>query len=253
MIRISLFDSPEALAGRAADYLLDRVSRREHETPFSIALSGGSTPGLLYQALVSSSEAKDRLSTGAEYFFSDERSVGPDDEQSNYRTANLHLFQPLEIPTSIIHRMNGEATDLKSEAARYAQLLRDRVSTVKADLPSLDLTILGMGGDGHTASLFPGYDFDAVGSGELVVSPYVRKLQTYRLSFSLSLINASQRVMVLVAGSNKAAALRQVLQRATDEPLLPAARVTAPEMLWLVDRAAAAQLDPEDSRIGEIA
>ncbi|MBI5266184.1 MAG: 6-phosphogluconolactonase [candidate division Zixibacteria bacterium] len=230
----------ETLARAAAQFVLGEVERKESGR-FLLALSGGTTPARLYDILAETPSAGELLSSLCELFFSDERPVGPDHFDSNYRTAQSHLFEPLRIDERIIHRMRGESKDLYAEAGRYASLIREKAGVAADAIPRLDLTILGMGPDGHTSSLFPGYDFES--ENDLVVAPFVPALKTHRLSFGLRLINASRAVLVLVSGEEKAAMVKKVLDKSIVERELPASRVAAERTVWMLDTAAAGKLD----------
>lgn len=230
----------ETLARAAAQFVLGEIERKESGR-FLLALSGGTTPARLYDVIAETPSAGELISSRCELFFSDERPVGPDHLESNYRTALAHLFEPLRLEERIIHRMRGESKDLNVEAVRYAALICEKAGVSDNVIPRLDLTILGMGADGHTASLFPGYDFAS--ENELVVAPYVPVLKTPRLSFGLRLINASRAVLVLVAGEEKALMVKKVLDKSIIEEELPASRVAAERTVWMLDSAAAGKLN----------
>jgi len=256
-VELIVFDDKATLASSAAKFVLSGIQAHHGESRFRIALSGGRTPLLMYDALVSNSDSSALLNQKAEFFFSDERAVGPEDKDSNFGTARKGLFEPLAVSEGIIHRMKGEATDLQKEAVRYGQLIRKSWS--KESTPSLNLILLGMGPDGHTASLFPDYDFNS-DDDSLIVAPWVESKKSYRLSFSLSLINASAQVLFLVTGTDKADVLADILspqstfgkksptemqsvtdrQSATD---YPAGKVRAKSTLWMVDKNAASKLN----------
>lgn len=196
----------------------------------------------MYAEFVQMANAGTLCREKAEFFFSDERPVGPESEQSNYRTAYLGLIQPLAIPGSIVHRIRGEADDLTAEARRYESEIREALACPIGQIPALDLILLGMGPDGHTASLFPDFNFES-GDQALVLAPYVKSLDSHRITFTLRLINKARRVLFLVTGSEKSAAVTKVLAGGITDDILPAARVDAQETIWLMDQSAAAQLD----------
>ena len=227
------------LARASAQFVLGEIERKE-SGKFLLALSGGTTPACLYDAIVETPQAGQLISSKCELFFSDERSVGPDSPDSNYRLAFKHLTEPLRLDERIIHRILGESADLAAEAARYGALIRQTAGTAHGTVPRLDLTLLGMGSDGHTASLFPGYDFAA--EKEIVVAPYVPVKNSFRVSFGLRLINASRVALILVAGEEKAEAVKKVLDKSILDTELPVARVAAERTVWLLDMAAAGQL-----------
>ncbi|MGP6159371.1 MAG: 6-phosphogluconolactonase [Vulcanimicrobiaceae bacterium] len=201
---------------------------------FDLALAGGSTPKAAYQ-LLAAAPLRERVD-GAKvrFFFGDERCVPPDDAQSNYKMAHDALLGPLSIPPERIFRMHGE-DDPPSAARSYARTLLEQLGSA----PVLDLVMLGMGPDGHTASLFPGTD-PLLDDEALVRAPYVEKFSTYRLSLTPRVINAARNVAIAAAGKAKAEALRDVLEGPHDPIRRPIQVVqpTSGTLTWLLDRAA---------------
>lgn len=208
---------------------------------FWVALSGGSTPELMYRALVGP-EFHDRVPWAqGEYFWSDERCVPPDHPDSNYGLAERSLLPKVRVPRERIHRMRGELPPERA-AADYEQELRRAFAVAAPAIPRFDLLLLGMGDDGHTASLFP--ESPALDeTTRLTASNYVKKFDAHRLTLTYPVINAARNVLFLVAGEKKAPALRQVM-RGGGAPV-PAARVHPKDgrLIWFVDEAAAARLD----------
>ena len=211
---------------------------------FFLALSGGSTPKVLYQALASL-EWKDRFNWSRIFFlFGDERCVPPDHPQSNFAMAQAALFQPLGIPPHHVYRMHGELPDPLAAAQKYEALLRQLTQCVAPDMPRLDLILLGLGEDGHTASLFPGTAALQDSTRAVAVSQAPTGV-TSRLTLTLGVINRATVVLFLVTGAGKAQAVRAVLQPQTQaERSLPAARVqpAGNRLIWLLDDPAAAAL-----------
>ncbi len=213
-----------------------------------VALSGGSTPRALHALLADPAEPfRGRVPWAKLHvFWGDERPVPPDHPDSNYGMAHDTLLRHVPIPPRQIHRVAAEHPDPAEAAERYAGELR-RVFGVherlEAGRPRFDLIILGMGVDGHTASLFPGTD--AVHEiTRLVTAPWVPKLGTHRITLTPPVLNTADRVMVLVTGSDKAEALAAVLEGPRRPEIYPS-QVLAPRtgtLVWLVDRAAAARL-----------
>jgi len=242
---VRLFDNGDEVAGAAAKFIIEQIRALKDKRRFSLALSGGSTPKITYDKLVSFSDVRELLRSRVDYFFSDERAVGPDDDSSNYKTARVRLFEPLKISDTAVHRLHGETDNLAAETTRYADVIHKKVQVVDS-IPAFDITMLGLGPDGHTASLFPDFDFGNVKS-EMILAPFVASKDSYRLSFSLKLINASRIVLFLVTGEGKADALAEILMP-TSNDLLPAARVQAKSTVWMIDKSAAAKLDPEFMR-----
>jgi 6-phosphogluconolactonase len=211
---------------------------------FLIALSGGTTPETLYRALTSPAFARGFDWSRTTFFFSDERGVPPDDPRSNYALASRALFTPLNITSSQIYRMSGEARDPQAAAHAYEQQLRHATNTPPSSPPILDLVLLGLGEDGHTASLFPGSSVLRDNQSLIAVSQSPKDPPT-RLTMTLGVINRASVILFLVAGTSKADVVRAILDPKTEaERQLPASLV-APEkgrLIWFLDRAAAAEL-----------
>lgn len=207
---------------------------------FDVALSGGTTPRMTYE-LLASEEYSTRVDWPLVHFFwSDERCVPPGNEQSNYLLAAEAMLNHLPIEPEQIHRMHGE-DEAKQAAAAYEAELRTHF---RSDEPRFDLIYLGMGDDGHTASLFPG-SAAIEDRDHMIAAPFVEKFQTHRLTMTLRTINAAAQVIFLTAGAAKANVLREVLRDGeTEARPLPArlVRPTSGDLLWLVDEAAAAKL-----------
>lgn len=218
----------ELLTARADDALRARGK-------FVLALSGGSTPEQLYH-LLARPPYRARIDwSRVEFFWSDERAVGPTDPQSNFHLANETLLAPLGIAPQRVHRMHGEAADLDSAARAY----ETEIQQIAGSPPRFDLVLLGMGADGHTASLFPGSAALEVNDRWVVASTGPPPIER-RLSFTLTLINRAACVVFLVAGASKRPVLEQILRDVPVVPALPAARVAPAdgELIWLIDRAA---------------
>lgn len=242
MRTIKIFDSPDKVAEFAAGLLRAELSQHAGGSRYSIALSGGSTPRRMYDAFSQMASAGALCRKAADFYFSDERTVGPDSDESNFRTAHLGLFQPLGIGEGIVHRMKGEAPDLSAEASRYENLIRARLAHQARGIPSFDLIFLGMGADGHTASLFPEVDLGSYAKS-LVAAPFIASLGTYRLTFTLELINQARKVLFLVTGAEKSTAVTKALSCSIKRDIVPAGRVEAGQTIWLLERDAAGQLD----------
>jgi len=236
---LTVVKDPGALAQVVAACVVDAARAAiAVEGRCALALAGGTTPKAAY-ALLTAPPLRDALDwSKVSFFFGDERCVGPDDAQSNYKMAYDALLGPLGISPARIFRMRGE--DEPATAARdYAAILRRELG----DEPVLALMLLGMGPDGHTASLFPGTDpFED--DAQLVRAPFVTKLSAYRLTVTPRVINAAHLVAIATAGPEKAAALAIALEGPRD-PIHCPIQVVAPahgHLTWLVDRAAAAGL-----------
>lgn len=232
-----------ALARAAADLFVETartsVAARGR---FSVALSGGSTPRALYQ-LLAGPEYHDRVEWARTWvFFGDERCVPPTDAESNYRMAREALLFHVPVPATQVLRMQGEA-DPEAAARLYEISLRRAFALAPGELPRFDLIWLGLGPDGHTASLFP-HTLALGVRDRLVVANRVEKLGATRLTLTLPVINNAALVVFLVAGADKAAVLAGVRNGPPQPEELPAQQVAPHDgrVLWLVDRAAAAQL-----------
>ena len=242
--RVQVFADPAALARAAAEELTRRLvaAVRANGTAL-VALSGGSTPKVLYALLADEPAFHERLPWAAtHFFFGDERHVAPDHKDSNYRMAREAMFDKLAgvLPAENIHRVHGEEPDAAQAAADYAAELR-RFGGEGG--PRFDVILLGMGPEGHTASLFPG----TTGLRETapVASAFIEKVGTYRITFTPPVLRQAAALMFLVAGQDKADMLATVLEGHTAEPdRYPAQGIstTAGETLWLIDQAAAAKL-----------
>ena len=230
---ITVADSIDALVEQAAARIRTLAAHAiATRGRFRVALAGGSTPRALYPHLV---DAVDW--TRSDVFFGDERAVPPDDPQSNYRMARETLLVPGRVPAANVFRWRGEAPDLDGAARDYEQALRGG-----GGLPWLDLALLGLGPDGHTASLFPGTAALIV-EDHLAVAVAVPALATRRLTLTYPALLGATQVMFLVTGAEKRAALAAVLRPGST---LPAARIVqrpGPVVIFC-DRDAAHDIDP---------
>jgi len=245
----TIVDDPAALADTAARTVVqiatDAVKARRR---FTVALAGGLTPRTTYERLAASPLREQMPWEQTWVFFGDERGVPPDHPDSNYRMANAALLSKVPIPAAQVARIRGEAEDAEAAAAEYARVMTEVFGSRRGELPSFDLILLGMGIDGHTASLFPGSPvlkevFRPVAAVHAAAASIPQ-----RFTFTFPLINAAARVMFLVAGGEKAKVVKAVFT----EPGagLPASMVqpTNGRLTWLLDRSAAALLGTSKSR-----
>jgi 6-phosphogluconolactonase len=207
---------------------------------FTVALSGGSTPKALYSLLASNyaNFAWNRIFL----FFGDERHVPPTDPESNYRMVQESLLSKITIPAENVFRVLAENPDAAAAAADYEAQIRRFFEIKSGEFPRFDLILLGVGPDGHTASLFP--DSEALNEqSRLVVANWVAKFNTHRITFTFPVLNRAAEVMFLASGPDKADMLHQVLETKITPPL-PSQRVepTDGKLLWMLDEAAAAKL-----------
>ena len=203
---------------------------------FTIALSGGSTPRGLYQLLASPAFAGRLDWDRWHIFWSDERCVPPDHQDSNYRMAKEVFLDQISVSDEHIHRMQGEVVPQKA-AEEYEILVQE---IFQSSAPSFDLVLLGIGEDGHTASLFPGTMALTV-KDKLVVDNWVPVLQSHRITFTLPLINSARIVAFLDTNESKADILQRVLEPDEEDGLLPAALVqpSPGAVHWFLTRNAA--------------
>jgi 6-phosphogluconolactonase len=234
-VSVQLYETPEALAEAAARAFVDRAAESIAERGrFAVALAGGSTPKATYGVLARD-HAEDVDWPNVHVFFGDERTVPPDHEDSNYRMAREALLD--RVPVGSIHRMRGELQPNEA-AASYETDLRQFFEGEAV----LDLVMLGIGDDGHTASLFPETPALEV-TDRLAVANPVPKLDTTRLTLTAPVLSAARAVNFLVAGEGKAEALREILEGDADPRRYPA-KLVRPlgGPTWLVDRTAAQSL-----------
>ena len=208
--------------------------------PFRVALSGGSTPKA-FHALLSDETKPFRARIPWErlhFFWGDERCVPPDHPESNYRMALETLLSKVPVPAGQIHRIQGELANADQAADLYEETLLREFDT----LPRFDWIFLGMGPDGHTASIFPGTSA-LVEQKKLVTSVWVPEKAAHRVTLTLPVLNAGKKVVFVVSGADKAEAARQVIEGGP-QPTFPASLVNPArgELLRLLDRAAAGRL-----------
>ena len=242
-VEIRTLTTPQELFAAAAEVVVgaatDAVAQRGR---FTISLSGGSTPKSLFNLLATN--ARTVLPWERMFFFwGDERHVPPTDPDSNYRMAEETMLSKVPVPPGNVFRMAAENPDAAAVAEDYEKTLRKFFALEPGQVPVFDLILLGMGPDGHTASLFPG-TAGLQEKSRLVIANWVEKMKTSRLTFTLPVLNAARCVTFLVSGTDKAAVLRTVLDGDVPAEQYPAKllRPTDGKLIWLVDRAAASEL-----------
>jgi 6-phosphogluconolactonase len=239
--RIRVTADVDEVARAAVEEFVACSGRGTPEHPRRILLSGGTTPEPMYEILASE-PTRSRIDwSSVECYFGDERPVPPDHPESNFGLARRLLLEPLGLMAPRTYRIRGESTDLTLAALRYEALIRNRFATRPPEDPSFDLVYLGLGEEGHTASLFPGV---AIPDDRLVVAVQIDAIQSMRATVTYRLLNAAHRVLFVVAGKEKAAAVKRTLSPDAKGEPTPAARI-APlhgEVVWLLDRAAASAL-----------
>jgi 6-phosphogluconolactonase len=234
---------PAALFQAAANEFASRaIASVKTAGRFTVALAGGSTPKSFYSLLASND--RDRLPWDKMFFFwGDERHVPPDHPESNYRMACDALLSKVAVPAGNVFRIPAENPDANRAAEAYEQTLRDFFHPPAGTFPRFDLILLGMGPDGHAASLFP--ESKALHErSRLVVANWVEKFRTDRLTLTLPVLNQSSTVMFVVSGQDKAAALKEVLEGTQPPEFYPSKLVhpTNGDLVWLVDQSAASAL-----------
>jgi 6-phosphogluconolactonase len=243
-MEIRVFEDSEAVANAAADELLRRaVAGSDSGAPFSVALSGGSTPKRLFALLADEPYRAELPWESVHFFWGDERAVPPDHPDSNFGAAREILFSKTTIPAENVHRIQGELEDPARAAAAYEESLRRFFQLPAGGIPRFDLVFLGMGADGHTASLFPGSE--ALGEARrLAVAPWIEKLGAHRITLTCPVFNNASCILFLVSGAEKAERLKTVVESEGRDALYPAqlVRPKKGELYWYVDRAAAAAL-----------
>lgn len=236
-MRVRVLPDRDAVAEMAAREIADAAREAiASRGRFLLALAGGRTPALAYSQLAADPWCDSVDWPRVEFFWSDERAVPPDDPESNYAMARRTMLRPLGIDESRMHRMRGEVEDLASAAREYAAEL-ERLAGKR---PVLDLVLLGMGADGHVASLFPGSPA-LTENGRTVVDVQAPSTGAGRLTLTFPVIVAARGILVQVTGADKAETLRRVLLSNPDARTLPACRLgqAGARVLWLVDEAAA--------------
>jgi 6-phosphogluconolactonase len=203
---------------------------------FTVALSGGSTPRSLYEVLADPEEPFRELVPwpNIHFFWSDERHVAPDHPDSNYRMAYEAMLSHVPVSEENVHRIHSENADAAAAAQAYEEKLKE---VTKAIVPQLDLILLGLGNDGHTASIFPGSEV-LHEETRLVAAPWVEQLKTHRITMTLPLINNGASVLFLVSGREKAQIVKEVLQGPKRYPAQEVNPASG-ELLWMLDKDAA--------------
>jgi 6-phosphogluconolactonase len=234
-------DADEAARAAALEIFHAAGDAISNRGVFRIALSGGTTPVRLFRMLAEP-PYRDRPDWArTQFFFVDERCVPSDDARSNYRLAKEHLLDPLQVPAENVFRMRGE-DDPRHAAAEYESVL-EREFGGRDSVPRFDFVLLGLGTDGHTASLFPGTR--AIEERErTVVANWVPQQNEWRLTLTLPVLNASRWDVFLVTGAEKSAVVASAVERKKGSHELPASLVRPEKgsLIWIVDEAAAAEL-----------
>jgi 6-phosphogluconolactonase len=238
---VRILSDATAIARRAAQKFVEAaVAAVKEKGSFSGTLAGGSTPKALYGLLVNDPALRAQVPWDKmQVFFGDERHVGPDHPDSNFRMATEAMIAKSPLKPEQVTRIKGEYPDAEQAAREYEQAIRSSFKLADGQFPRFDLVLLGMGSEGHTASLFPGTR--ALHEKQrIAVSNWVGKLLTDRITLTAPAINNAVHVIFMVAGADKAPALTAVLERVYEPEQLPAQLIqpTNGTLLWLVDTAA---------------
>jgi len=239
----------EELSLKAAEEFVHRAEEAvQARGIFTIALAGGSTPKSLYTLLASNTASfREQVPWNKVHFFwGDERHVPPDHPDSNYRMVQERLLSQVPVPPENVHRIFTENPDPGKAADEYEQVLQDFFELREEKLPRFDLVLLGMGPDGHTASLFPGSN-TIHEQTHLVAAPWVEKQNTYRVTLTPPVLNNALCAIFLVSGSEKSKTLQAVLEGDPEPERFPAQIIRPKQgtLLWLVDQAAARLLQKQ--------
>lgn len=240
-----VYEDGEALARAAAEHFAERVAQVVAKRGIArVAVSGGSTPKRTFALLADPNEpyGKEMPWDKLELFWVDERTVGPDDPDSNYRMTREQLLSKVPLAADRVHRMEGEL-DPEEAAAKYETVIRGAFRLEGAELPRFDLLWLGMGDDGHTASLFP-HTEGLHELGRIVIANHVPQKDTWRITLTAPVINEALEVLFLIGGTDKADPLERVLYGKYDPETTPTqlVRPRNGSLTFLLDKAAAAKL-----------
>jgi 6-phosphogluconolactonase len=241
---IKILPDIAAIAGQAASVFANAAERAVKERGvFRVAMAGGSTPKTLYALLVAEPFRSQLPFEKMRLFFGDDRHVPPDHPDSNYRMVNENFIAKTPIKPEQVFRMETELQDTEKAALEYEQILRTQFALKPGELPRFDLMMLGMGNEGHTLSLFPATTA-LRDNGRLVVRTWVGKLYTERITCTAPVANNSAAVLFMIAGADKAPALKAVLEGPYEPDQLPTQYIK-PEngkLIFLVDSAAGGML-----------
>lgn len=245
---VKLFSTCAEIASFAAHEVAriagDAVSARG---VFSIALAGGSTPKMLYALLAEHPTLRNALPWDKmQVFFGDERHVGPGHADSNFQMATDAMLSKVPLSPEQIHRIKGEYPDTAQAAAEYEDVIRRQFSLKPGNFPRFDLILLGMGNEGHTLSLFPGTKA-LLETQRIVTRNWVGKLYTDRITLTAPAANAAVNIIFMVTGSDKACALKAVLEGPHEPDQLPSQMIQPANgsLSWLIDAAAGSMLSKE--------
>ncbi len=238
---IKIFSTTESAAENLAEFFFRKSEDYYHsKKKLCVAISGGNTPQILFNKLVEKYKEKICWNNIC-FFWVDERCVAPTDSDSNYGMTKQYLFDKIQIPEENIFRIQGENDPLK-EAERYSSVIKNYVSE-RNNLPSFDLTILGMGNDGHTASIFPD-QLHLIKSDKICEEAIHPLTFQKRITLTGTIINNSSQIVFFVTGENKSKILADILNSSENSKLFPASYIKPVDgkLSWYLDKDAAANL-----------
>ncbi|MBO6829091.1 6-phosphogluconolactonase [Allomuricauda sp.] len=241
-MNLKIYKDKQKVAEQFSSYFVDQV---KDKGTFHVALSGGSTPKIVFDVLAEN--FSDKVDWNKVHFYwGDERCVPPSDDESNYKMTVEHLFSKIELPKENIHRILGEK-DPKGEALRYANLLEINLDRVEG-VPQFDLVILGMGDDGHTASIFP-HEIELWDAEDHCVVATHPDSGQKRVSINGKVINTAKEVAFLVTGASKSEKVKAVVEKTEGSEAYPASLVNpaSGNLVWFLDEEAAAELNQNPS------
>lgn len=237
MMELKIYKDKKEVAVQFSKYLAAFIGKREE---VHITLSGGSTPKIVFDELADD-YAEDIDWKKVHLYWGDERCVPPEDDESNYKMTVEHLLSKINIPEGNVHRVRGEDEPSK-EAARYAEVLEKRLPQAN-DIPQFDLVLLGMGDDGHTASIFP-HEIHLWDSDKLCEVAIHPESGQRRVTITGKVINNAQVVAFLVTGPSKSEKVRIITQNEKGSEVYPASLVhpESGKLVWFLDQEAAAEI-----------
>lgn len=241
-MNLKIYKDKQKVAEQFSSYFVDQV---KDKGTFHVALSGGSTPKIVFDVLAENFSDKVDWKK-VHFYWGDERCVPPSDDESNYKMTVEHLFSKIELPKENIHRILGEK-DPKGEALRYANLLEINLDRVEG-VPQFDLVILGMGDDGHTASIFP-HEIELWDAEDHCVVATHPDSGQKRVSINGKVINTAKEVAFLVTGASKSEKVKAVVEKTEGSEVYPASLVhpASGNLVWFLDEEAAAELNQNPS------
>jgi 6-phosphogluconolactonase len=247
--KVQIVTDSEAMSRAAAATIVDHISQSlQTRDVYSMALSGGSTPRRLYSLLANEAALREQIPWERIHFFwGDERRVPEGHPDSNYRMAYDALLSKVPIPSTNIHRIHAEDADAVKAAADYEIEMRRFFGIEAGQIPQFNCVLLGMGADGHIASLFPATSA-LVQTKRLVVANWVKKFQSHRFTLTFSVFNNAAQILFLVSGEDKADTLKAVLEGDSKTTRFPVQLIqpTHGEVTWFLDHSAASSLKPAD-------